>query len=92
MFGGVGLYHADLFFALIMADVLYFKVDAATRPDYEARGMRPFKPYPGRPTTMGYFEVPAEILDDREALADWARKAVSVAGRARAGRSRRSNK
>lgn len=92
MFGGVGLYHGSLFFALIASDVLYFKVDARSRPEYEAQGMKPFKPYPGRPTTMGYFEVPPEILEDREALADWAETAVGVARNAKAGRSRYSKK
>lgn len=31
MFGGVGLYAGDLFFALIAGDVLYLKADEATR-------------------------------------------------------------
>lgn len=92
MFGGVGLYHRDLFFALIAADVLHFKVDARSRPEYEARGMKPFKPSPGRPTTLGYFEVPPEILDDREALAGWAKTAVGVARNTRAARSGRSKR
>jgi hypothetical protein len=30
MFGGVGLYAGDLFFALIAGDVLYLKADKAT--------------------------------------------------------------
>ena len=38
MFGGVGLYHADLFFGIIARDVLYLKVDDVNRPDYEAAG------------------------------------------------------
>jgi TfoX/Sxy family transcriptional regulator of competence genes len=28
MFGGVGLYAADVFFGILAADTLYFKVDA----------------------------------------------------------------
>jgi hypothetical protein len=38
MFGGVGLYADELFFALIDDDVLYLKVDDETRPDFERRG------------------------------------------------------
>ena len=44
MFGGVGIYSSDLFFALIDEDTVYFKVDDTTRPDFEARGMGPFRP------------------------------------------------
>jgi DNA transformation protein len=45
MFGGVGIYAGDLFFALIADDVLYFKVDDSNRGDFEARRMGPFQPY-----------------------------------------------
>jgi len=44
MFGGVGVYAGERFFALIDDDTLYFKVDDTTRPDFEARGMGPFRP------------------------------------------------
>ncbi len=36
MFGGAGIYSGDIFFALIADDTLYFKVDASTRPEFEA--------------------------------------------------------
>ena len=42
MFGGVGLYADDLFFALIDDDVLFLKADDETRGDFERRGLRPF--------------------------------------------------
>ena len=45
MFGGVGLYSGELFFALIADDTVYFKADASTRPEFEARGMEPFRPF-----------------------------------------------
>jgi TfoX/Sxy family transcriptional regulator of competence genes len=44
MFGGVGLYAGDLFFALMDDDVLYFKVDDNTRARFEELGMGPFRP------------------------------------------------
>ena len=40
MFGGVGIYSGDIFFALIDDDVLYLKVDDSTRAGLRARGMR----------------------------------------------------
>jgi TfoX-like protein len=36
-------YARDVFFALIFDDTLYFKVDDSTRPEFEARGMAPFR-------------------------------------------------
>jgi len=81
MFGGVGIYSGDLFFALIDNDTLYFKVDDSNRPDFMSRKMEPFRPYGEDGETMGYYEVPADLLDDPEALRSWAEKAIAVAGR-----------
>jgi DNA transformation protein len=78
MFGGVGLYHRDLFFAILAGDTLYLKVDDRTRPDFEAAGMRPFKPYAHRPATFQYYEVPVGVIEAAPTLVEWARKAVNV--------------
>ena len=79
MFGGVGLYHAGVFFGLLARDTLFLKVDDSNRPDYEAAGMAAFKPYPGRGGTMRYYAVPLDVLESAPELARWARKAVAVA-------------
>lgn len=89
MFGGVGIYAGDLFFALIADDTLYFKVDDSNRPDFEARGLGPFRPYGEGGEVMQYYEVPADLLEDAQALRPWIEKAVAVARRKRA-RGRRS--
>ena len=83
MFGGVGIYGGEYFFALIDDDTLYFKVDDSNRPDFEARGMGPFQPYGEDGETMGYYRVPEDLLEDPEALGQWAEKAISVARRAK---------
>ena len=82
MFGGVGLYAGDLFFALIAGDVLYLKADESTRDAREKAGARPFQPFPDRPKGKGrmqYYSVPAAILEDAEALLAWAKAAVAIA-------------
>ncbi len=89
MFGGVGIYAGDVFFALIADDTLYLKVDESNRPDFEARGMGPFQPYGTGGEVMQYYQVPAELLEDAEALRPWAEKAIAVAGRKKVKRSRR---
>jgi DNA transformation protein len=38
-------------------------------------GMGPFRPNE-RQTLKSYYDVPPEILDDREALLHWAREAI----------------
>ncbi len=84
MFGGVGLYCGDLFFGLIARDELYLKVDDTNRRDYEDAGMRAFRPYPDRPGTMKYYQVPAGVLESAPDLVRWAKKAVAVARNASA--------
>jgi DNA transformation protein len=80
MFGGAGLYCEGIFFGLIAGDVLYFKVGDENRADYETRGMQPFRPYADQPgTSMSYFEVPADVLEDREECAQWARRGLAAA-------------
>ena len=93
MFGGVGLYAGDLFFALVAGDVLYLKGDDATRAAREAAGARPFQPYPDRPRgkgTMQYYSVPAAILEDADALIAWATQAVAIARAQRAAPPKRT--
>jgi DNA transformation protein len=85
MFGGVGLYVGGLFFGLIARDRLYLKVDAANRPAFDAAGSKPFKPYPGRPGTMKYYEVPVGVLESAPDLVRWAKGAVAAARRAHEG-------
>jgi DNA transformation protein len=89
MFGGVGIYASELFFALLDDDTLYFKVDDTTRPGFEARGMAAFRPYGEEGEVMQYYEVPAEVLEEPEELGAWAQAAIEVARRAKGGRSRR---
>ena len=36
MFGGIGLYSGEIFFAIVAADVAFFKVDDSNRATYEA--------------------------------------------------------
>ena len=89
MFGGVGLYAGDAFFGILAADTLYLKVDDGNRGQYEAEGMHAFKPFADRPMSMSYYQVPARVLEDGEALTAWARASVRAAARATARKTRR---
>ena len=89
MFGGVGIYAGDVFFALIADDTLYFKVDESTRPEFEARGMGPFRPFGDEGGTMKYYQLPEDVLEDPEELRSWAERAVTIARQSKARRPKR---
>lgn len=91
MFGGVGIYSEDLFFALVAEDKLYLKVSDLNRPDFEAAGMGPFYPYDS-PTPMGYWELPPGLLENPKELEPWLNKALEVAAMAKRGGAKRKGK
>ena len=77
MFGGIGLYQATTFFAIIDEGRLYFVTDEITRGAYEERGMAPFQYAPGK-FIHTYYEVPVDVLEDDTMLTEWARAAVAA--------------
>lgn len=79
MFGGIGLYCDEVFFALIDAGVLFFKVGPRTVEDYRAAGSAPFQPFPDKPPMPGYYEVPLGVQERDEELRVWAARALEVA-------------
>jgi DNA transformation protein len=82
MFGAHGLYSGGRFFGILDEGRLYFKTDAQSQSDYTARGMGPFTyEMKGRVMTMGYHEVPPEVLENREELVAWAHRAIQIAAR-----------
>ncbi|MEZ4411765.1 MAG: TfoX/Sxy family protein [Gemmatimonadales bacterium] len=89
MFGGVGIYSADLFFALIDEDTVYFKVDDSNRAMFEARGMGPFEPYGPGGGSMQYYTVPEDVLENPEELQEWVEAALVVSRRKKTRRPRR---
>jgi len=90
MFGGVGLYHHGIFFGIVAGDVVYLKVDDATREAYVRAGTGPFMPYPGRGGTLQYYAVPVDVLESAVELAEWATRAVAVAAHGAASPKKRS--
>jgi DNA transformation protein and related proteins len=80
MFGGYGIYRDDAMFAIIIDDQLYLKTMEATRARFAERGLKPFLYSRGSKTVeMSYFEAPAEVLDDPDAMLTWARLALEAA-------------
>lgn len=80
MFGGFGLYQGPVFFAIIADDVLYFKVDDTNRAKYEAAGSKPFSytTKSGKEVVMTYWQVPAQIMENKTKAAEWAMESVRI--------------
>lgn len=73
MFGGYGIFHEGMMFALISEDVLYFKVNDSNREIYKNAGSRPF------PHGISYWEVPTEVLEETTRLHEWANISIEIA-------------
>jgi len=79
MFGGAGLYCDGTMFGLIADDVAYLKVDDSNRAEFAAAGSSAFQPFPDKNVTMSYYEIPADVLEDRNELAGWAERSLAIA-------------
>lgn len=80
MFGAYGLYKDGTVFGIVDGEELYFKVDAKNLPRYRLRHSRPLT-YEGKSRkviALPYWEVPAEVLEDREALVEWVNASVAI--------------
>jgi DNA transformation protein and related proteins len=75
MFGGFGIYRDESFFAVVHRGRLYFKIDETTVTEYRKRKMKAFRPN-AKQTLKSYYQVPVEIIEDAEQLADWAKRAT----------------
>lgn len=78
MFGAFGLYSGGYFFAIIDEGVLYLKTDSETKQKFLDAGMDCFRPSKEQ-VLKNYFEVPADVLEDREVLSEWALEAIHTA-------------
>jgi DNA transformation protein len=78
MFGGHGLFFGRTFFGIMSAGRLYLKTDDATVGEYIRRGKKAFHAGEAK-VFRSYFELPADVLHDRERLAEWVRAAVRSA-------------
>jgi DNA transformation protein len=79
MFGGVGVYAGETFFAVMDNDTLFFKVNEPLAERYRKAGMPPFAPIPGKPPMLSYYQVPPRVLEDSDELAAWARESIAAA-------------
>jgi DNA transformation protein len=93
MFGGFGIYWQGLMFALIADERLYFKADDQSQGRFEALGLGPFTyEFKGKVGHLRYYEGPAEVYDEPEHMAQWARLGFECAVRQQKAKSPKSTK
>lgn len=85
MFSGAGIFRDGLMFALVAADILYFKVDAENAAAFDAEHLAAFAydTKNGRQTILGYRRAPERCLDDAEEMSEWCRLGWAAALRAK---------
>jgi len=86
MFGGQGIYHGDVMFALVAGGELYLKADEQMAATFRGLGSRPFSfaRRDGRVTLTSYWLMPESALDDPDEAAPLARLALQAARRSKA--------
>lgn len=80
MFWWYGIYKYWKIFAIYTDDRIYFKVGEKNRLDYETMGSNPFryKKKWGEIWVMSYYEIPEEVLENREIIVQWIDKSLQV--------------
>lgn len=83
MFGGHGLYRECKMFALIVSDVLFFKVDKENLAIFERAGSHPFVYVSrSRNVQLSYWSAPEGSLESPAEMNEWCRSAYGAALRA----------
>ena len=90
MFGGYGVYHAELMIGLVANDTLYLKTDGLSAAHFSEAGCLPFEYIKsGISMKMSYSSAPIEIFDDPEIAKTWAARAYEAALRSRSKTTKR---
>ena len=84
MFGGYGIFHKGLMFALVADDVLYLKADETIASHFEERELEQFSyEKNGKAFRMSYYMAPEEVFDDPEVAKVWAARSYAAALRSK---------
>ena len=97
MFGGWGISHEGLTFAIIadlgIGERLYLKTDVQTRIRFETEGCQQFVyEAKGKPMAMGYHTAPPDAMESSALMLPWARMAWATAVAAQVGNGAKRNK
>jgi DNA transformation protein len=85
MFGGKGIYHDGVIFAIEIRGELMLKADEQSAPEFEAAGCTQWTytgSRHGKTVAMPYWSVPEDAFDDPDEMTVWARRAYEAGLRA----------
>ena len=80
MFGGYGLYKDGIIFGMIINDTLFFKLTPKSKILFNEFDTSPFTythTKSGKTVIMPYFEVPEEIIENKNTLNEWVDASVA---------------
>ena len=84
MFGGYGIFHKGLMFALVADDTLYLKADETIFQHFIERELEQFSyEKQGKAFKMSYYMAPEDIFDDSEEAKIWADRSYAAAVRSK---------
>lgn len=78
MFGGIGFFKDGLMFGMIANNIFRLKMGPANLPDFKSFGMEPMYSK-DKKSSLPYYQVPTEVLEDQTQLTFWAQKAIQIA-------------
>ena len=82
MFGGYGIFHKGLMFALVADNALYLKADETISQHFTERELEQFSyEKQGKAFKMSYYMAPEDIFDDSEEAKIWADRSYAAAVR-----------
>lgn len=86
MFGGHGVYHEGVMFALVVDNTLYLKTDSGNADYFSAQNLDAFEYHgkDGRTVRMSYHRAPDELFENPAMASVWAKRSYDAALRAHA--------
>lgn len=79
MFGGYGIFHQGLMFALISDEQLYLKVDNQSKQLFTELDLSPFTYIKqNKPVQLSYFAAPETVFEDEQEALYWANQAFQA--------------
>ncbi|GAA3723839.1 TfoX/Sxy family protein [Sphingomonas cynarae] len=90
MMGGTTLYCDGIPYAIVDDDLLWFKADTASDPQWDEAGAAKFSyERDGKTATMNYRRAPDDCYDDDDVFRHWAELALAAGRRAAAKKAAR---
>lgn len=79
MFGGTAVLREGIAFAKIKHEALWLKVNDRTKDDFIQKGMEQYTYGKDNSRTLNFYKTPADVLNDRKVLTQWANRAWEAA-------------